>query len=286
MKKNLFIPMFLFSISAFAEKETDLVALDQGVAVIYSDAGPVIITQSDIGRPSLDGAVKTIDDIIFERLMLQEAKKYKIEIDDKAIDKYLETIQREHGLTPRQLKNMFKEAGYTYQEGREQIGMMFAIGELLNFKIRSRLIIPEKDVQAYYDAHPVLEQARAQVKRGFIPFDEKMDKEEQKERIQTRIANKKKIKDVEWSQQFWVNADDIAADKQFLFTMQVGETSRPQQVAGGFEVYKVYEQHPERLVPLSERYREIVTALQEPRYNELYEAFRKELFDGSSIIRF
>jgi len=285
MKKFIFI--LLISCVFFVQAEQrDLVLLDQGVVAIFSDVGLIIITQSDIDRPSLDGVAKTIDDIIFEHLMLQEAKKYNIEIDDKAIDKYLESIQREHGLSVQQLKDMFAQAGYTYQEGREQIGAMFAIGELINLKIRSRLVIPEKDVRAYYDAHPILQQARAQVKRGFIPFSKKIDLAEQREKIEERIAKKKKIKGVEWSSLFWVNKNDTADDKKFLFQLERGEISAPQEVAGGFEIYKVFEQVPEHLVELSDRYREIVTALQEPRYNQLYEALKKELFDKSAIIRF
>ena len=281
--KKLFL-VFSLCFSFFAQSEP--VLLDQCLAVIFTSGGSVVITQSDIDRPSLDGAVKTIEDVIFELLVLQYAKDHGIEISEDSIDKYLESIQREHGLTSRQLKEMFTQAGYTYQEGREQIGAMFAVGEVMNFKIRSRLVIPEREVRAYYDAHPIIQDSRARVKRGFIPFNKKIDIEKQKDDIEKRIKAKKKIKGIEWSQPFWVQKGDIASDKQFLFEVDLNFLSGLQEVTDGFEIYKVLEQFSERLIPISDRYHEISDSLLEPRYNKLYEEFKRELLDASSIIRF
>ena len=279
--KKLFLSL-LAIMSFFAKAE--LVPIDKGVAVVFAQEGPVIITKSDIDRPSLDGVYKNIDDVILEQLMLQDAKKYKIEVSEDAIDKYLQAIQREHGLSPKDFKKMFAEAGYTLEEGRQQIGQMFAVNELIGFKIRSRLIIPEKEVRAYYDAHPVVQEASARVKHGIVSFDEKIGKEAQKENIEKRIRAGKRVKGVKWGLPFWVKQSET--DRQYIFDVDPKKISNPVEIADGFELYHILEQKPEFLVPLSDRYNEIADLLLKPKYEKLYTAFKAELFGSSSIVRF
>jgi len=279
--KKIFLGSLVF-FTFFAKAEP--VVIDTGVAVIFAEGGTVIITQSDVDRPNLDGELKTLDGVIEEQLMLQDAKKYKIEADENQVNRYIATIQREHGLTEKDLEAMFLQAGYTYEEGREQIGTMFVVNTLTDFKIRSRLIVPEKDVRAYYEAHPVVEDARVRVKHGFIAFDDAMESEEQEKEILKQIEENKEVAGVQWSQPFWVNKADT--DKEFLFDAEPNSISVPEKVAGGFELYMIFEMKPERLVSLEERYREIAEILIKPRHEQLYEEFKTELFGNSSIIRF
>jgi len=281
--KKVFL-VFLFFSAGLAHAEPFVV--DRIEASIFTDAGTVIVTQSDIARPTLDGQFRTRDDVILERMMQQEAKKFKIEVDDNAINKYLDSIQKEHGLSSDDLKEMFAQAGYTYEEGREQIGTMFAVNTLTDFKIKARLIVPEKEARAYYDANPVIIEARARIKHGFIPFDESMERDAQKAEIMQSIKDGKKIAAVQWGQPFWVSQGDIAQDKQYIFDAEPNTITEPREVTDGFEVYKVFEQEAERLVPFEERYKEIAELLRKPRFEKILADFKKELFDASSIIYF
>jgi hypothetical protein len=47
---------------------------------------------------------------------------------------------------------------------------MFAVNRIVDFKIRSGLIAPEKEVVAYYEAHPEMLEPSYQIRRAVIPF--------------------------------------------------------------------------------------------------------------------
>ena len=65
----------------------NLITLDSIVATVMNDEGTEIITLSDTKRPSLSGAPRTVDDMIFELLVFLDALKHKITPDDDAVDK-------------------------------------------------------------------------------------------------------------------------------------------------------------------------------------------------------
>lgn len=282
MKKLLCGFLCVFSCLSKAEP----FVIDEIKVVVFGHEETVLITKSDVDRLSLDGDFRNLDDVLMEKLMFQEAKKFKIEVDDNAINRYLANVQRENNLSLNDMKAMFSAAGYTYEEGRAQLGVMFAVNSLMDFKIRSRLIVLERDVQAYYDDHPIVQEASYFLKRLVIPFDFKVDRDKQYARIVQQLKAGKLIRGAKWSQEFWINKSDLAADKKFITAMKPGSISRPRAIKEGFELFGLVDAKPERLVPLEDRYQEIAEVLRKPRYEQLFADFQKELLASSSVLRF
>jgi hypothetical protein len=256
--------------------------IDTIKVVIYSEEGTAFITKSDVDKPSLEGQPRTLDTLIFEQLVYEDAKKFKILPDDDEIDKHLKAVQREHNMTLDQLKSVFTSAGYTYEEGRKQFGMMSAINSMLDFKIRSRLIVPEKDVRAYYNAHPELEPASYLIQRAMVPFEPGMTKQSV---WKAAMQNEPSIEAL-WSTPFVIHKPDLAEDKMFITELAAGDISPAQDVVGGFEMFRMKEVRPERAKPLEERYQEIANLLRKPRYESLMEEYKKSLMDNAAIVYF
>ena len=134
----------------------------------FEKSPDIVLTRLDIERPSIDGRRRTVEELVMDQLMNSEAIYfYRMVVPEDAVDKYINSIKEQHHLSDEQLRGMFKEVGYTYEEGRQQLAMGQAIDSLLNFKIRSRLIVLEKDVRAYYDAHPAYEEASYRIKKNY-----------------------------------------------------------------------------------------------------------------------
>jgi len=259
------------------------IVLDRIEAVVFGQEGSILITKTDVDRRGLEGNYRTLDDIILEQLLFQEAEKYRIVPSEDKIDSYLETVQRESGLSREELKMMFADAGYTYDDGRKQLGIMFANNTLIDFKIKSRLIVQEKDIVVYYEAHPLYLDASYQLKRAVIPFDTSLTKEQQSAKIEEKV---KVGITVSWSKEFWVNKADVAQEKFFIFDMKPGSISRPEATDQGFELFILVAAKSRRLVSFEDRYKEISDILREPRFEQLFEEYKKELFDVSAIVRF
>lgn len=241
----------------------------------------IIITLLDIERPSIDGRVRSLDDLILDKLMAFEAMYfYRMVIPDDAIDKYINSIKEHYNIGDEQLRQMFKQAGYTYEEAREQLGASQAIDSLLNFKIRSRLVVPEKDVRTYYEANPVYEDASYKIKKSFI--SEGLLTEDELQNISDKVIKKHAI---EWSTPYWLTDEEMTDERRdMLYSMKVDQYSKPEQVTGGYEVIQLLAAKPRALKSFEERYREITMILQEPHYYKMFEEFKKELFAKYEVV--
>jgi parvulin-like peptidyl-prolyl isomerase len=89
---------------------------------------------------------------------------------------------------------------------------------------------------------------------------------------------------IEWEEPFWVKQPEVAADKEFIFTLKAGQTSVPTAVAGGFQVYRLIEKKERHVVTLEERYKEIVDILRRPLYQDLMDKYKKHLFETNSVL--
>jgi len=266
--------------------QSDLILLDQIEVVLFGQEDVQIITKSDLDRPSLGGGYKTVDDLIFEQAIVLDAKDHKIPNDEDAVDAGIAHMQREHNLTSEDLEAIFNASGYTLEEGREQFQIMQMINSMLDVKVRSNLIVPRKDVEAYYNANPEVVEATYTIERIFIPLSTKVPQKKQKLIIEHRIKNGHEIPGALYSDAFTIHHSDIAKAKQFIYTMEIGDYSSPEIMSDGFEVFHLIDKTPEYIKTLDERYRSIVDTLLRPKYEELMNQYKEQLMKKISIVRF
>lgn len=277
--------MFSVMASNGPQASSNLYLIDQIEVVIFGAEDNSIITTSEIERPSLSGGYRSQDDIVLERLIYLDAKKHKIPEDEEAVDAYFMQIQREHNLTPGELENIFTSSGYTIEEGREQLKMMQTINTMLDIKIRSNLIVPRKDIENYYNANPEIIEATYTLERGFVPFSLRMTKKRQESQLQAYRSGKIDLP-IEWSEQFTLKHSEIAQDKEFIYSMRQGSISSPQEIDGGFELFRLVEKTDETIKSLDESYRDIADILRRPKYDELMRNYRESLFGNAGIVYF
>jgi len=283
----LVLSLFVSSIIYADEVDTSsFVLLDQIEVVIYGQEDVEIITKSDIERPSLGGGFRTKDEIVFEREVLLDAKKHHLPQDDEAIDVYLVQVQREHNLSEEDLENIFTSSGYTIEEGRQQLQMLQTVNTMLDIKIRSNLIVPRRDVEEYYRNNPSLIEATYTLERAFVPQSKTMSRTALYNLLVKYTETGKGVSGIVWGDPFTINHSDVAESKQFIYTMNPGKVSLPQEVAGGFEIFRLVGKTPETVKSLDESYREIVDILRRPKYEELMESYRQSLLNSASVVYF
>lgn len=249
----------------------------------FEKAPDVVLTQLDVERRSIDGRKRTVEELVMDQLMYCEAIYfYRMVVPEDAVDKYINSIKEQHHLSDDQLRMMFKEVGYTYEEGRHQLAMGQAIDSLLNFKIRSRLVVLEKDVRAYYDAHPSYEEASYKIKKGFIP-DGIFTEEELKNVTDEMMKNPA----IQWSTSYWLLEEEVTDErKEMLRGMKQGAYSHVEPATGGYEIIRLLTVKPRALKTFEDRYREISTILQEPHYYRLLDEFKEELLEKYEVVYF
>lgn len=269
--------------SASTPAPTEPFLIDTIVAVVMNDEGTEIVTLSYTKRPSLSGTQRTLEDIVFELLVFLDATKHKITPDNDAVDKYLETIQKDNNLTREQLEEIFAQSGYTFEEALKEFKKMQANNIMLEYKIKSNLVVPRKKIEKYFEENPETLEASYELEYALVPFDPTMPKKDQFKMLIDTISNTPDTDHIKWGSPFWVTKGELAEEKYFLIDLPVCGISTPEQIENGFELYRLRNKNNERLKSIEERYTEIANILRRPRYAKLIDEYKEQLFATSSV---
>lgn len=279
MQKKAILFFLLSAAPLFARHKIDGIK-----AIIYGETETIIITESETTRPGLDGQPKTLDDLILEHLVYLDAKRMGAMPDQEAMQRHWEAIKKQNNLSEDDMRAVAAQAGYTLPEAKMQLGRMSAINQMLELKVKSGLFVTQQEVERYYKENPEIEQAEYDIARAVVPFSAMPSRDELRSHLAAVAKDCRADQLVQWSDPFVLMHDEIAQDKQFIYTMKVGEVSQPFELYNGFEMFKLVSKIPQRVVPLSERYDAIEHYLKAPKYKELMDKYKKELYERATIV--
>ena len=98
---------------------------------------------------------QVLDNLIDQRLIDQEAKKYGITVSDEEIDRAVESITRRNGISRAEMLKGLARMNTTEKEYREQIRQKILRTKLVGIEIKSKVVIPDTRIAAYYQEHYV-----------------------------------------------------------------------------------------------------------------------------------
>lgn len=113
------------------------------------------ITMPPPGDPNERNAEKAVLKGIIENKMLdQESKKYADKVEDSQIDQYIQSIEQQNHISDQQFRDQLTQNGLTYDEFRQHARDQLMRMAMLQDEVRSKVTIPQSEVEAYYKAHP------------------------------------------------------------------------------------------------------------------------------------
>ena len=96
---------------------------------------------------------KILEQLIYDKLTDQQVQQYQIKITDDEVDATIERIRNLNRMTSEDLRRSLESEGVPYDEYRKQIKEKMLQARLLNREVKSKIVITDEDVQAYYIAH-------------------------------------------------------------------------------------------------------------------------------------
>ncbi len=143
--------------------------VDRVVAIVNND----VITLSEVneaGKPlfkriaeqvpssELPAALQqarrsVIQKLVEKKIIQQEAKKKHITVSNDEVNKAIARILARNHTTMKQLKIQLAAMGMTEKQYRENLRSQILSSKLVNYEIRSKIIIPESKVLDYYNTH-------------------------------------------------------------------------------------------------------------------------------------
>lgn len=137
--KGLKIGFFIFLIVLVASA----IGCSKTVATVNGEK----ITQAELNQRLMQQAGKEVlDQLITEKLILQEAKKKGIKISEKEIDKKIEEFKKQFP-DEKTFRAQLKANNMTLNFLREQIKLQLIVEKILKDKVK----VPEEEVKKYYE---------------------------------------------------------------------------------------------------------------------------------------
>ena len=132
--------------------------LDKIAAVVNSDVVMLseINTRAQILRSTSKQAarlspqqlqVEALDDLILERLQMQQAKQRGINIDSLTLNKTLEQIARRNKLSLGQFRQALQREGMNYEEYRKQVRNKLIMESLRKRQVDTRINVSKQEIQ-------------------------------------------------------------------------------------------------------------------------------------------
>lgn len=258
--------------------------IDSIEAVIFCPDQADIITYSDTRRLGLDGSARSLPNMVQERLLFADAKKMKMEPTKESIEKHMQMVQRENKLSLDQIKQIFKQAGYSYEEGLEQMGVQQAVSQIMSFRVHSRLVVPEKEIRKYYNEHPETVEEAYQLERAVVSPDVFATEAELQAALKKYAKTGAGLEGITWSAPFWIEKSELAEEKHFIAQLTPGQIGKPQALAQGFELFRLTKKRPERFRTYEERMREISEILRRPHGEKLFNEYIKSLQQEMAVL--
>jgi peptidyl-prolyl cis-trans isomerase SurA len=92
-----------------------------------------------------------LNNLIDTKLTEQEVKRYNITITEEEVDNYIRQLKQRRPTTDEQLRALLAEQGMTLEDYRKEIKLQLQRTKLVNREVRSRVVITEADIKAYYE---------------------------------------------------------------------------------------------------------------------------------------
>ena len=96
---------------------------------------------------------KVLDDLIDQKIGLEKIKELEIKVTDKEVDQAIERVKADNQLTQKDLIAELKAQGSNYESYRKSIKKELERIQLINYEVKSKMILREEAIEEYYNTH-------------------------------------------------------------------------------------------------------------------------------------
>jgi peptidyl-prolyl cis-trans isomerase C len=266
-------------------------------ALEASAGGPVPVNQRDqIYR-------RVLDELIAYRLLLQESRTRKIQVNDTEVDERFQSLTGRAG-SEEALKGMLARQNLTLEQARAEMKNQLIVSRLLDTQLASATAVKESDISAFYKENPSEFQVPAQVRASHIlvsasQTDDAATKNAAREKAAGILKRARAGADFaalakEFSQDpvsaanggdlgFFKQGDMVGPFNDTAFALAPGTISDLVETDFGFHIIKVLEKQAARAVPLQEARASIEQYLQNRGRQEQMQQFVQSLRSKGKI---
>lgn len=254
-------------------------------------------------RKFLEIREKVLDLLINEKIALEKIRELEIRVTPEEIDNAIERIKSDNNLTHEDLIATLKEKGLSYESYREKIKNEVERMKLINFEVKSKIIIREEQIKEYFEKHKekYITKERVHLAAIFLKQIDPLDQREGRdisEKVKQILSRLKKGEDFgrlakEFSQGpgaqeggdlgFFEFSQLDPELRKTIKDMSAGEISEPIGRPSGIQIIKLVEKQEMGVKSLNEVKDSIYEIFYREEINKRYSSWIKDLRDKSYI---
>ena len=104
-------------------------------------------------RTLFNAREEVLNQLIDQKLTDQQIKRSNITVGDNEIDGAIERLKEANFFTDEELREMLGAEGLTLEEYRNRIKDQILRAKLVNFEVKSKIVITKEDIESYYKSH-------------------------------------------------------------------------------------------------------------------------------------
>jgi peptidyl-prolyl cis-trans isomerase SurA len=240
---------------------------------------------------------QVLDVLVNEKIALEKVRELGIKVAPQEVDAAIERIKQTNHLTHEDLINNLKKNGMTYETYQAKIKSDLERAQLINFEVKSKIIIREEKIKAYYDAHIDQFSSVEKVHLAAIFLkqkkpsdqDETLELHRKAEKIISQIKNGQDFAEIAKENSQGPGADeggDLGLFKtsnldpelaEIVKDMSPGDVSRPIIRPSGIQIIKLVERAGGSVRPLETVRDAIYEILYREEINRRYTSWINEL---------
>lgn len=228
---------------------------------------------------------RILDALIENSLIEQEAKRYHIRVSETEVNNSIKSMKESREITQQEFEMALERDGITMKEYRENIQSQILKSKLINYEVRSKVVITDSDIKNYYDANTEKYQG---VKKYHLR-NILMDTESGIKNIETRLKNKENFKTLVKKYSIAANAED-GGDlglfdirnfseniREIIATLQKGEHSKIVATPQGYQIFYIEDMVMSDNRTLEQATREIQDILYREKVGKKFETWLESL---------
>ncbi len=314
MKSSLFLFLFVTILPVFSSAEicNRIVAIVNGDIITLYELNKKVkqITGKDPDFLKKNDEEKyrkicknILNRLIEDKLTEKKVKELGIKVSDTDVDEEIRRIEEEQGLTHEEFIRMLEKSGVSYDEYRKYVKKSIERMQLIEFEVRSRIVISEEQIRDYYEKHKDEFKTAEKVRIAsiFLKLKNRDDPEEMerlKKRAEVIIERLKEGEEFsELAEDFsegpgaesggdlgYFKIEDLDPEiRRLVEKMKIGEVSDPIIRPFGIQIIKVLDKKAEGVKPLEEVRDYIYRILYNKEIEKRYTSWINELKKRSYI---
>lgn len=301
---------------AFFDRFSDMMPEKEQYAAVVNEE-PVTLTELNERYAQIPAQYQPyiskqdmLEQIIDEKLLLEEADELGITVSDDEVESYMLNLTAEAGSTMEEFEQVLIQNGLTLEDAKTVYKRSLLLNKVAESQIFTDIEVTPTDIEDYYNSNPELFTSPLSINVSHILIchvdsercESNLTQDEALEIAEDVYGMAEEGNFGELALEYsdepaaqltqgnlgWVNAQ-MQFDQTFLnaaLELDAGEISEPVETIFGYHIIKVFDKRPEQVVGLETVYANINQTINAERQSAAYTDYMQQKRNESNIVYF